>query len=105
MARRKSKKQKEYQKYLRSKEWKATRERYWNSKLPKVCYVCLGTGTLALHHRTYERLGSERLTDLVPVHNGCHKKIHSFHNRNRHLTLWEATAAVRKQTLDRRKKK
>lgn len=104
--RQKSAKQLEHAKYLNSKEWKATRQRYFDSKLPQCCYVCLGKrGPFHLHHRTYERWGREHLRDLVPVHKTCHRKIHRFHNKNRKMTLWEATAAVRKITLDSKKKK
>lgn len=99
MARKLSPKQKAHRKYLASAEWKAKRARYWASKLPKECYVCRKINLpMDLHHRTYERFENERLTDLVPVHRKCHKKIHRYHNKNRHLSLWDATAEVRRLT-------
>ncbi len=103
MARKKSAKQIEHARYLHSKEWKLVRERYWSSKLPKTCYVC-GSSRLPmdLHHRTYDRHGHERLTDLVPVHRKCHKSIHRYHRSNRNLSLWEATAAMKNKRLVRR---
>lgn len=91
-----SQKQKDHRAYLRSAEWKSTKERYYSSKLIQVCYVCEKGGKLDLHHRTYERWGKERLTDLVPVHRNCHKKIHRLHNKNKKtMTLWEATTLAR----------
>ena len=85
--------------YLRSPHWKELRKRWWASKYPKECYVCLGPNLpMDLHHRTYERYGCERLTDLVPVHKGCHRKIHNYHRKHRKLTLWEATREVRRLT-------
>lgn len=99
MARKLSPKQKAHRAYLRSPEWEAVRERYWSSKLPKICFVCLDPELpMDLHHRTYERFGKERLTDLVPVHRKCHKKIHRFHRKNRSMSLWDATAEVRRLT-------
>lgn len=98
MTRRKmSQKQKDHRAYLRSAEWKKTKERYFKSKLIQVCYVCeKATGKLDLHHRTYERWGNERLTDLTPVHRTCHKKIHRLYSKNKKtMTIWEATTLAR----------
>lgn len=33
---------------------------------------------MQLHHQTYTRLGFERLTDLVPLCEKCHKATHVF---------------------------
>lgn len=96
MAKKKTAKQKAYTKYIKSKQWKELRERWWASKLSKDCYVCRGLELpMDLHHRTYERFGHEYLKDLVPVHRKCHKKIHAYHRKHPSLTLWEATKAVR----------
>ena len=43
-----------------------------------------------LHHITYERLGKERLSDLVPVCESCHRFIHDFQKESE-LPLREAT--------------
>lgn len=58
-----------YRAYINSPAWRAVRERYWASKMPKVCYVCgcPRRPGMHLHHRTYKNLGNERLMDLVPV--------------------------------------
>lgn len=92
-----SKKQAEHRKYLKSKEWKNVRERYYSSKLIQVCYVCEKNSVrLDLHHRTYDRWGKERLTDLTPVHRKCHNQIHKLHRKYRKtITLWEATSLAR----------
>src|SRR5699024_9786545 len=85
-----------YQAYIQSAQWRAVRERYWNSKLNKNCYVCdcPRKPGMHLHHRTYKNLGNERLMDLVPVCSECHDFIHKIHRGDpRWLKkgLWYAT--------------
>ena len=77
---------------MQSRAWRAKRKKYWASKYPKNCYVC-GKARhpgMHLHHTTYIRLGKERLSDLVPVCEPCHKYIHDF-QRKSGLPLKEAT--------------
>jgi hypothetical protein len=64
-----------YATYIRSAEWQAVRERYRASKMPQACVVC-GKWQVELHHRTYIRLGRERLTDLMPLCREHHKEAH-----------------------------
>jgi 5-methylcytosine-specific restriction endonuclease McrA len=92
-----------YREYIQSPEWRAVRDRYWASKLPKRCYVCDKPRHpgMHLHHRTYKNLGHERLMDLVPVCKKCHDLIHTTHRRmvakNPKVSLWEATKMTRKK--------
>lgn len=92
----------DYKKYINSRAWKSKRLEYWNDPYTyKECYVCADPWVdfkgKELHHRTYERLGHERLDDLVPVCPECHRKISNawklekkkvFSERR---TLWEIT--------------
>jgi 5-methylcytosine-specific restriction endonuclease McrA len=97
----------EYAEYIKSKRWRAVRDRYWASRLPKACYICGvdgGTG-MDLHHRTYKNLGNERLMDLVPLCRPCHQDVHDLHRSkgdDRTLDLWAATKKARKRHLDGR---
>lgn len=58
-----------------------------------------GDGPYDLHHRTYVRLGCERLRDLVPLCRRHHEALHAY-QRARHMTvergsrwyLWAARA-------------
>lgn len=75
-----------YQEYITSRHWRAVRERYFNSKLPKVCEVCK-CEQVDLHHRTYKNLGHERLMDLVPLCRKHHQGVHDSRNMN----LWKST--------------
>lgn len=75
-------KRKKYQKpsgayahYLSSDHWKSFRKtilEFWNYS----CCLCNSTKKLEVHHRTYERLGSERLNDCVCLCQTCHRKVH-----------------------------
>lgn len=92
----------DYRAYIASPEWQATRQRYWNSKLPKECWVCDAPRSpgMHLHHRTYKNLGNERLMDLVPVCAACHKVIHQIAKTQyggNTSNLWKATTAARRR--------
>ena len=71
-----------YAEYLGSPHWQAVRNQYRASKLPQTCVVCHDQN-VDLHHRTYKRLGRERLTDLVTLCRSHHEAIH-----DRGLDLW-----------------
>lgn len=72
-----------YRDYLAGEHWQDVRARYRASKLSKngCCAGCGSRTGLALHHRTYKRLGAERLTDLILVCGACHTDIHDFEDR------------------------
>ncbi len=92
-----------YREYIKSAAWRAKRAEFWRSDLPKQCYGCGTNSTEAsmhLHHRTYKNLGRERLLDLVPVCESCHREIHRLHNtdpRWRRKGLWAVTNFVADQ--------
>lgn len=69
----------DYQRYLRSRAWRATRKRYRESGRPQVCAVC-GNPRYELHHLTYARLGRERLDDLQPLCRRHHIAAHTGSN-------------------------
>jgi len=65
-----------YKKYLNTYHWQQLRK----VKLDEVdhrCQVCYSPKSLQVHHRTYERLGNERLTDLTVLCKECHTLFHS----------------------------
>jgi len=71
----------EYATYLRSDHWRAVKQRYRNSKMPKRCLICKNA-KYELHHRSYRRLGNERLHDLVPLCRACHQATHDHLKRH-----------------------
>lgn len=94
----------EYRTYIRSNQWRRTRERYWKSGLPTSCYVCDAPRHkgMHLHHRTYKNLGNERLMDLVPLCEWCHEYIHTVFDSDpiwKRRGLWAATKEARKRAM------
>ncbi len=68
-----------YQKYLRSEEWKMRREQ----RLKIDNYTCQMCGTkekLVVHHKTYARIFNEDMDDLITLCDPCHKKVHNRDN-------------------------
>ena len=88
-----------YAEYIQSDEWQKVKRRYRKSKLPQFCQGC-GRAHVEYHHRTYERLGHEKLSDLVPVCRECHEAIHEAYRRGT-LDLLRTT----RSTLRRLRKK
>ncbi len=65
-----------YKAYLKSKGWKAKRERALQLARNK-CQVCNAGKHLNVHHRTYERVGFERDDDLTVLCRDCHTLYHA----------------------------
>ncbi len=61
----------DYQRYLASREWSLLREQV-RQRSGNQCEHCFAAPQQAVHHLTYERLGSERLADLMAICNPCH---------------------------------
>ncbi len=65
----------DYGEYLRSESWAAKRRRalkFWRYR----CCLCNSRVRPHTHHRTYERIGDERLEDLVILCRACHAHHH-----------------------------
>ena len=72
-----------YHQYLKSEKWKNKREK----KLKQAeyhCQICYSPRMLQVHHRTYARIGNEKLSDLVVLCKGCHNLFH----KHRKLAKW-----------------
>lgn len=63
--------------YLKTREWKVKRNRAL-IQAGSRCQVCASTHRLEVHHRTYERLGNELLSDLVVLCRSCHRHYHGI---------------------------
>lgn len=69
----------QYAAYIRSPEWAAKKAAFKQSKLWRNgrCFVCCNRGVeMHVHHRTYVRLGNERLNDLRILCGPCHATVH-----------------------------
>jgi len=65
-----------YPEYLQTDHWQNLRKRALG-RAHYRCQLCNTNGTqLDVHHRTYERLGHERLGDLTVLCTDCHAKYH-----------------------------
>jgi hypothetical protein len=58
-----------------------------------VCEFCKRRRKFNLHHKTYERLGHERTTDLIILCDDCHTEVHQMDER---IPLTTRTKKVRK---------
>lgn len=65
----------EYLEYLKSPEWQQIRAWvlvFWGHR----CAICGSRQSIDVHHRTYERLGHELLTDCIALCRECHALFH-----------------------------
>jgi 5-methylcytosine-specific restriction endonuclease McrA len=64
-----------YAEYLMSPEWQVLRGEAlaWAEDR---CQVCYSSGPLDVHHRTYDRLFHEKLSDLTVLCHACHSIFH-----------------------------
>lgn len=66
----------EYEAYLRSAAW-GERRKAVLARASFRCELCQKADATQVHHRTYIRLGSELLTDLLAVCENCHEVLHA----------------------------
>ena len=78
-----------YIEYLSSEHWRDLRRR----KSKTECVACGVDKNLELHHKTYKRIGAEKLTDVVWLCGDCHEKVHLYFKEHR-VSLWEASDKV-----------
>lgn len=89
----------DYTSYIASPEWQTARRRYFASGLPRTCQglragVLCGDKRVDLHHWTYERLGHESPSDLIPLCRECHDRVHELAESCAPGPLKRATKAV-----------
>lgn len=70
-----SKRKREYARYLRSSHWRRLRVRVLKRDRWR-CRDCNSRRHLSVHHLTYERLGCEQLSDLITLCRTCHHERH-----------------------------
>lgn len=66
-----------YRGYLESEHWKRMRSAVLNRDRHR-CRDCGSKGPLHVHHKTYKRIGRERMTDLVTLCEDCHAERHGI---------------------------
>ena len=65
-----------YATYLESDLWARTRDLALEYYGPSCCLCNKETTRINVHHRTYERIGRERLSDLIVLCRDCHARYH-----------------------------
>lgn len=78
-----AKQQVDYYTYIASDEWAAKRKRAIERDQHQ-CQTCLNGADLEVHHKTYERLGHEKLSDLITLCRSCHEAITSSIRQRRY---------------------
>jgi hypothetical protein len=105
-----------YCNYMASQQWFARRERWaseWDTRHGSEphCLVYDVEWALCddLHHRTYDRLGSEGYRDLIPLCRSCHGALHriletdrSWRRLNRAQATDLIVLALRRKVYKRR---
>lgn len=66
-----------YKAYLQTPEWEAKRLKALR-RADHHCELCFADQTLHVHHKTYERRGDERLSDLIVLCDRCHARFHDI---------------------------
>ena len=67
-----------YEQYLTTEHWATVREERLIFAKHK-CEICNSNDDLQVHHRTYDNIGNEQLTDLIALCKTCHKLYHKQH--------------------------
>lgn len=65
----------DYDEYLESDEWRRKADKR-KSLDDYKCQLCNESENLNVHHNTYERLGDEKMSDLVTLCQSCHADYH-----------------------------
>lgn len=80
-----------YREYLKSDHWRGVKDHYRQTRMPQTCVVCRDPN-IDLHHRSYKRLGVERMDDLVPLCRDHHEAAHATADAN----LWTASSQLKR---------
>lgn len=77
-----------YQTYISSPAWRTSAARRAELAASghrcRICNAGRGTARLEVHHRTYERLGRERVSDLTTLCSDCHRNATEHLRRRRY---------------------
>ena len=83
---------KDYRSYINSNRWAKRRIQY-QFRNTNVCKIC-GAKDVHLHHLTYERLGMEEDSDLIPLCAEHHDALHEFVGGSKKNLVMETHAFI-----------
>ena len=90
---------KTYRNYLASDHWQTVRDSYLATN-GQLCGAGCGRIGQHLHHKTYERLGREELTDLILLCASCHENVH----QREHSAIRGGLAVALRRLINRNSK-
>lgn len=93
-------KQKEYDKYIRSKQWKDKRQQVLERDKFQ-CRFCESTERLEIHHRHYRNFGNEELFDLVTVCKVCHDALTNEQHKHKNRKFDGIKHSVKQEKVSR----
>lgn len=76
-----------YREYLRSDKWRRKREKVMERARGR-CEVCRINRATQVHHKTYERVYREPMSDLVAICESCHLDEHGLPNDVANEPCW-----------------
>lgn len=88
-----------YKEYLKTKHWQNIKNKMYKSKYKYECYCCGAKRGLQLHHKSYKRVGNEKLNDLIYLCGNCHELVHE--GKPKGSELWSKARKIRKQVFNR----
>lgn len=76
-----------YAVYIKSVHWEKRKNKYYKD-FGKICFTCLTTNYIQLHHLKYEynKFGEEPDDTLVPLCVGCHNEFHELFGVKKDMT-------------------
>jgi hypothetical protein len=83
----------EYQAYLKSPKWKSKRLKVL-TRAKFRCEKCKKRQATQIHHKSYERIFNEPLSDLLAVCAPCHRKIHNIKEKPKKQRLFGGLGQV-----------
>lgn len=88
----------EYREYLESDLWRGTRVLAFQ-KHGDIC-IC-GKVATEIHHLTYDRIGNERIDDLLPLCADCHGNYHAIEDKRKNCVPKASAKLVKELTTER----
>lgn len=89
-----------YHKYIKSKRWRNISALLRKNYNCKICHINIG---LEVHHLNYERLGHEKLTDLVVLCKTHHLKADQKRHLQMEIRFKEKTHSKARETFTEKK--
>jgi 5-methylcytosine-specific restriction endonuclease McrA len=88
----------DYYSYIKSSRWRENPARLAELQAAdyrcRLCYASRHDAQLEVHHRTYVRLGSEQVGDLITLCKDCHHVVTDMLRRRRYCHLHPLVADV-----------